>query len=57
MDLASPLCFPGLIIRAENILFDECRMELGDTHAPFAKLGKQLRLPQTATLSLRAPER
>ena len=29
---------------------------LGDTHIPFAKLGKQLKLPQTATLSLRAPE-
>ncbi|KAK7678055.1 hypothetical protein QCA50_018996 [Cerrena zonata] len=29
---------------------------LGDTHVPFAKLGKQLNLPQTATLSLRAPE-
>ncbi|TCD71016.1 hypothetical protein EIP91_000514 [Steccherinum ochraceum] len=29
---------------------------LGDTHIPFAKLGKQLKLPQTATLALRAPE-
>ncbi|CAL1709915.1 unnamed protein product [Somion occarium] len=29
---------------------------LGDTHAPFAKLGRQLKLPQTATLALRAPE-
>lgn len=30
---------------------------LGDTNLPFSKLGKQLRLPQTATLSLRAPEK
>jgi len=30
---------------------------LGDTHLQFAKLGRQLRLPQTATLALRAPER
>jgi len=29
---------------------------LGDTHLPFAKLGKSLKLPQTAILSLRAPE-
>ncbi|EJD06885.1 uncharacterized protein FOMMEDRAFT_138667 [Fomitiporia mediterranea MF3/22] len=29
---------------------------LGDTHQPFGKLGRQLRLPQTATLALRAPE-
>jgi len=29
---------------------------LGDTHVPFARLGKQLMLPQTATLALRAPE-
>ncbi|THH28518.1 hypothetical protein EUX98_g5673 [Antrodiella citrinella] len=29
---------------------------LGDTHVPFARLGKQLKLPQTATLALRAPE-
>jgi len=29
---------------------------LGDIHVPFAKLGKQLHLPQTATLSVRAPE-
>ncbi|KAJ3868917.1 hypothetical protein EV359DRAFT_60271 [Lentinula novae-zelandiae] len=30
---------------------------LGDTHIPFAKLGRQLKLPQTATLTLRAPEK
>ncbi|KAF9467206.1 hypothetical protein BDZ94DRAFT_1249843 [Collybia nuda] len=29
---------------------------LGDTHKPFARLGRQLRLPQTAVLALRAPE-
>ncbi|KAF5389584.1 hypothetical protein D9757_004085 [Collybiopsis confluens] len=29
---------------------------LGDTHTPFFKLGRQLKLPQTATLALRAPE-
>ncbi|KAJ7594191.1 hypothetical protein C8J56DRAFT_926154 [Mycena floridula] len=29
---------------------------LGDTHIPFSKLGKSLNLPQTAVLSLRAPE-
>lgn len=29
---------------------------LGDTHVPFAKLGRSLNLPQTATLALRAPE-
>ncbi|KAH8089911.1 hypothetical protein BXZ70DRAFT_954419 [Cristinia sonorae] len=29
---------------------------LGDTHIPFARLGKQLKLPQTATLALRAPD-
>ncbi|KZS94170.1 hypothetical protein SISNIDRAFT_427371 [Sistotremastrum niveocremeum HHB9708] len=29
---------------------------LGDSHTPFAKLGRQLKLPQTATLALRAPE-
>ncbi|KAJ8502064.1 hypothetical protein ONZ51_g136 [Trametes cubensis] len=30
---------------------------LGDTQIPFGKLGRQLRLPQTATLALRAPEK
>ncbi|KAF8166380.1 hypothetical protein BJ912DRAFT_863162 [Pholiota molesta] len=29
---------------------------LGDTHLPFSKLGKSLKLPQTAILALRAPE-
>ncbi|KAF8892906.1 hypothetical protein BD779DRAFT_1507669 [Infundibulicybe gibba] len=29
---------------------------LGDTHVPFSKLGRQLKLPQTAILALRAPE-
>lgn len=29
---------------------------VGDTHVPFAKLGQNLRLPQTATLALRAPD-
>ncbi|KAG9313805.1 hypothetical protein JVU11DRAFT_6166 [Chiua virens] len=29
---------------------------LGDSHTPFAKLGRSLHLPQTATLALRAPE-
>ncbi|KAJ7481602.1 Alpha/Beta hydrolase protein [Mycena latifolia] len=29
---------------------------LGDTHVPFSKLARQLRLPQTAVLALRAPE-
>ncbi|KAF8311991.1 hypothetical protein DL93DRAFT_2149541 [Clavulina sp. PMI_390] len=30
---------------------------LGDTEAPFANLGRQLNLPQTAVLSLRAPSK
>ncbi|KAE9405516.1 hypothetical protein BT96DRAFT_1015502 [Gymnopus androsaceus JB14] len=30
---------------------------LGDTHLPFAKLGRQLKLPQTAVLALQAPEK
>lgn len=29
---------------------------LGDTHLPFTNLGRQLKLPQTAVLALRAPE-
>ncbi|KAG6878007.1 hypothetical protein C0992_008754 [Termitomyces sp. T32_za158] len=29
---------------------------LGDTHLPFGNLGRQLKLPQTAVLALRAPE-
>ncbi|EGO01078.1 hypothetical protein SERLA73DRAFT_50932 [Serpula lacrymans var. lacrymans S7.3] len=29
---------------------------LGDSHVPFGKLGRQLKLPQTATLALQAPE-
>ncbi|KAI9460683.1 Alpha/Beta hydrolase protein [Boletus coccyginus] len=29
---------------------------LGDSHTPFAKLGRSLHLPQTAVLALRAPE-
>ncbi|KAG6861819.1 hypothetical protein C0995_011701 [Termitomyces sp. Mi166 len=29
---------------------------LGDTHLPFSNLGRQLKLPQTAVLALRAPE-
>jgi len=29
---------------------------LGDTHVPFSKLGRSFKLPQTATLALRAPE-
>ena len=28
----------------------------GDTHIPFGKLGRSFKLPQTATLALRAPE-
>lgn len=32
-------------------------LTVGDTHIPFAKLGRQLKLPQTATLTLRAPEK
>jgi hypothetical protein len=28
----------------------------GDTHVPFSKLSRSLKLPQTATLALRAPE-
>lgn len=28
----------------------------GDTHTPFSSLGRSLKLPQTATLALRAPE-
>ena len=31
-------------------------MCIGDTQIPFGKLGKQLHLPQTATLALRAPD-
>ncbi|KAI0640881.1 hypothetical protein C8Q79DRAFT_1037718 [Trametes meyenii] len=30
---------------------------LGDTQIPFGRLGRQLHLPQTATLALRAPEK
>jgi len=30
---------------------------LGDTNVPFSKLGRQLHLPQTATLAVRAPEK
>jgi hypothetical protein len=29
---------------------------LGDTHVAFSKLGRSFKLPQTATLALRAPE-
>ncbi|KAJ7337365.1 hypothetical protein DFH08DRAFT_252697 [Mycena albidolilacea] len=29
---------------------------LGDTHIPFSKLGRQLKLPQTAVLAVRAPD-
>ncbi|GJE93167.1 hypothetical protein PsYK624_093260 [Phanerochaete sordida] len=29
---------------------------LGDTHKPFGRLGRSLKLPQTATLALRAPD-
>lgn len=29
---------------------------LGDTHIPFFKLGRQLKLPQTAVLAVRAPD-
>ncbi|KAJ7764524.1 hypothetical protein DFH07DRAFT_811502 [Mycena maculata] len=29
---------------------------LGDTHIPFSKLGRQLKLPQTAILAVRAPD-
>lgn len=29
---------------------------IGDTHIPFGRLGKQLKLPQTAILAIRAPE-
>ncbi|KZV62134.1 hypothetical protein PENSPDRAFT_692769 [Peniophora sp. CONT] len=30
---------------------------LGDTHIPFTKLGRSLKLPQTATLAIRAPDK
>ncbi|KAJ7628470.1 hypothetical protein FB45DRAFT_918361 [Roridomyces roridus] len=29
---------------------------LGDTHLPFSKLGRQLKLPQTAVMAVRAPD-
>ena len=35
---------------------DGLRNHTGDTHIPFSKLGKSLKLPQTAILALRAPE-
>ena len=38
------------------ILFVIQSATLGDTHVPFSKLGRSFKLPQTATLSLRAPE-
>jgi hypothetical protein len=34
----------------------DCLFNAGDTHISFTKLGKALKLPQTAVLSLRAPE-
>lgn len=42
-----------------GLLTGECIaiLETGDTSAPFARLGQQLNLPQTAVLSLQAPER
>lgn len=46
--------------KLRSVLFSKPRDEtsnlLGDTHVPFAKLGRQLKLPQTAVLVLRAPE-
>ena len=36
---------------------EECDASIGDTHVPFAKLGRSLNLPQTATLSIRGPEK
>lgn len=39
---------------------DVCALVLtfhpGDTHVPFGKLGQSFKLPQTATLAIRAPE-
>ena len=35
---------------------DGLRNHTGDTHIPFSKLGKSLKLPQTAILALCAPE-
>lgn len=31
-------------------------IHVGDSKGPFSKLGQQLKLPQTATLSIQAPE-
>ena len=35
---------------------DASNLPVGDTHLPFGKLGRSFKLPQTATLALRAPE-
>ena len=47
--------------RRENVpyslnLFLFEKIIIGDTHIPFGRLGKQLKLPQTAILAIRAPE-
>ncbi|KAF7329754.1 Abhydrolase-2 domain-containing protein [Mycena kentingensis (nom. inval.)] len=41
----------------ENLLFLLHGLGKCDTHTPFYKLGKQLKLPQTAVLALRAPDK
>jgi hypothetical protein len=35
---------------------DNTTITPGDTHVPFSKLSRSFKLPQTATLALRAPE-
>ena len=45
--------FPPPILHRSTLI---THIGLGDTHKPFARLGKSLKLPQTATLALRAPE-
>ena len=54
----SPRARSYSVIAGSNIKTNVWRVyyHAGDTQVPFTKLGRQLKLPQTAILSLRAPE-
>ncbi|KAF5352040.1 hypothetical protein D9758_009436 [Tetrapyrgos nigripes] len=46
----------GVYVLRANYVLNQLPVNLGDTHIPFSKLGRQFKLPQTAVIAIRAPE-
>ena len=47
----------SICVRIYAITLTTSVVSAGDTEMPFANLGRELRLPQTAILALRAPSK